>query len=140
MATRVLAAFLASGGLNAGTPLAIASTPVSATDPPAKAWRSRKSPDGLGARAPGRTAERARLVGGAHERVGDADGDGQQGHEQEQVRGQGEDVARLADAAQVRRRHEDDRQGRQFDPVVADGRPRPKPGWRWPTRSRRRPS
>jgi len=36
----VLAAFFASGGLNAGTPLAIASTPVSATDPPANALSS----------------------------------------------------------------------------------------------------
>ena len=39
---RVLAAFLASGGLNAGTPLAMASTPVSATEPPANA-RSRRN-------------------------------------------------------------------------------------------------
>ena len=38
----VFAAFLASGFLNAGTPLAIASTPVRATDPPAKALSSRK--------------------------------------------------------------------------------------------------
>ena len=42
MVTMVLAAFFASGGLNAGTPLAIASTPVSATEPPAKALSSRK--------------------------------------------------------------------------------------------------
>ncbi len=40
---RVLAAFLASGGLKAGTPFAIASTPVRATDPPAKALRRRKT-------------------------------------------------------------------------------------------------
>ena len=39
----VLAAFFASGGLNAGTPLAIASTPVSATEPPANALSSRKT-------------------------------------------------------------------------------------------------
>ena len=38
----VLAAFFDSGGLKAGTPLAIASTPVRATEPPAKALRSRK--------------------------------------------------------------------------------------------------
>ena len=37
IAVIVLAAFFDSGGLNAGTPLAIASTPVSATEPPAKA-------------------------------------------------------------------------------------------------------
>ena len=41
MTVSVLAAFFGSGGLKAGTPLAIASTPVSATDPPAKAFRSR---------------------------------------------------------------------------------------------------
>ncbi len=40
MMISVLAAFFASGGLNAGTPLAIASTPVSATDPPANALSS----------------------------------------------------------------------------------------------------
>ncbi len=39
----VFAAFLDSGGLNAGTPLAIASTPVRATDPPANALSRRKS-------------------------------------------------------------------------------------------------
>ena len=40
IAIRVAAAFRASGGLNAGTPVAIASVPVSATAPEAKA-RSR---------------------------------------------------------------------------------------------------
>ncbi len=40
IATSVLAAFFASGGLNAGTPLAIASTPVSATEPLANARSS----------------------------------------------------------------------------------------------------
>ena len=44
MAVMVLAAFLASGGLNAGTPLAIASTPVSATEPPANALSRRRIP------------------------------------------------------------------------------------------------
>ena len=42
IATRVAAAFLASGGLNAGTPVAIASVPVRATAPAANA-RSRSS-------------------------------------------------------------------------------------------------
>ncbi len=37
----VFAAFFASGGLNAGTPFAIASTPVRATEPPAKDRRNR---------------------------------------------------------------------------------------------------
>ena len=40
IATSVLAALRASGGLNAGTPLAIASTPVSATEPLANARRT----------------------------------------------------------------------------------------------------
>ena len=40
----VFAAFFASGGLNAWTPLAMASTPVRATEPDAKALRSRKIP------------------------------------------------------------------------------------------------
>ena len=42
IAVIVFAAFFASGGLNAGTPFAIASTPVSATDPPANAFSRRK--------------------------------------------------------------------------------------------------
>ena len=46
IAVIVLAAFRASGGLNAGTPLAIASTPVSATDPPANALSSSRMPIG----------------------------------------------------------------------------------------------
>ena len=37
----VLAAFFDSGGLKAGTPLAMASTPVRATAPPANARSSR---------------------------------------------------------------------------------------------------
>ena len=39
---RVVAAFFASGGLNAGTPVAIASVPVRATAPAANARRSNR--------------------------------------------------------------------------------------------------
>ena len=46
IAVMVLAAFFASGGLNAGTPLAMASTPVSATEPPANALSSSRIPIG----------------------------------------------------------------------------------------------
>ena len=42
MTRSVIAAFLASGGLNAGTPSEIASIPVSAVHPFAKARRTRK--------------------------------------------------------------------------------------------------
>ncbi len=44
MIVMVFAAFFASGGLNAGTPLAMASTPVSATEPPANALSSSRMP------------------------------------------------------------------------------------------------
>ncbi len=54
-AVSVVAAFFASGGLNAGTPLAMASVPVSATDPDAKARRISSTPSGSsGFGAPGR--------------------------------------------------------------------------------------
>ena len=46
IAVIVFAAFFASGGLNAGTPLAMASTPVSATEPPAKALSRSRIPIG----------------------------------------------------------------------------------------------
>ena len=62
MAVIVLAAFLASGGLKAGTPLAMASTPVSATEPPAKALSRSRMPIG----SSGSARERARRrAGGA---------------------------------------------------------------------------
>jgi hypothetical protein len=44
MITSVMAAFFASGGLNAGTPLDTASTPVIAVQPFANARRTRKVP------------------------------------------------------------------------------------------------
>ena len=44
IASIVLPAFLDSGGLNAGTPLAMASTPVRATEPLAKARRMSTTP------------------------------------------------------------------------------------------------
>ena len=44
IAMRVVAAFLDSGGLKAGTPVAIASVPVRATAPEAKARRRMRRP------------------------------------------------------------------------------------------------
>ena len=44
MNIRVVRAFFHSGGLKAGTPSEIASTPVSAVHPEAKARASRKAP------------------------------------------------------------------------------------------------
>ena len=46
MTPRVVAAFFASGGLKAGTPVAMASVPVSATAPAAKARNSSRSVSG----------------------------------------------------------------------------------------------
>ena len=48
----VFAAFFASGGLNAGTPLAMASTPVKATEPPANALSRSRTPTPPFRRAP----------------------------------------------------------------------------------------
>ena len=46
MTASVVAAFFASGGLNAGTPVAMASVPVSATAPAANARSSRRAVSG----------------------------------------------------------------------------------------------
>ena len=47
MTASVVAAFFASGGLNAGTPVAIASVPVRATAPAANARSSSRTRDRL---------------------------------------------------------------------------------------------
>ena len=107
----VRAALRACGRRNALTPLAIASTPVSAVEPEANARRRTKSPI-----AP---ARRHRLLadGGAALPVGAA---GRAGEDQREHRGDervGRDrerESRLADAAQVRhgdQRHEREREG-----------------------------
>ncbi len=51
MTVMVSAAFFDSGGLNAGTPLAIASTPVKRDGPAGERPEQQQDPDGLGARA-----------------------------------------------------------------------------------------
>ena len=134
----VLAAFFASGGLNAGTPLAIASVPVRATEPLANAFSSRKMPM---ASVPAATASvwtmstawpvTTRNVPMPTISQGEAD---------EQVGRDGEDVAGLAQAAQVGRRDQDDRDHADLDPEVVERRDdRVRPG-RSPTPSRRRRS
>ena len=80
IAVIVLAAFFDSGGLNAGTPLAIASTPVSATEPPAKALSRSRIAERLG-RA--RVGDGVAAGGDRHDRpaddVDEADRDDRQG-------------------------------------------------------------
>ena len=93
MAVMVLAAFFASGGLNAGTPLAIASTPVSATEPPAKALSSNRIPSASvpDGRASGSRRDRDRCPGRDPER---ADPDDRQGQPDEEIGRHREDVSR----------------------------------------------
>ena len=109
----VAAAFLDSGGLNAGTPVAIASVPVRATAPAAKARRTRIAVSGW--IVPRHLVAQLRGVGAAFaedEDPEDADRDHQQGRADEQVGRDGEDVASLAQAAEVAQRD----QGQDADP------------------------
>ncbi len=113
----VLAAFFASGGLNAGTPLAIASTPVSATEPPAKALSSRKT---VRTSVPGWTAwgcgGMAWAVPVSDVRQADRDDPDRERHEE--IGREGEDQARLAEAAEVADRDQGDRYEGDLDPEV----------------------
>ena len=121
MAVIVLAAFLASGGLKAGTPLAIASTPVSATEPPAKALSRSRMPT---ASVPNGTASgRGAAVTTSPVRMRKKPmATIAQGQEHEQVGRDREDVAGLAQAAQVGDGDERDRDERDLDAVVVGGR------------------
>ena len=136
----VFAAFFASGGLKAGTPLAIASTPVRATEPAANARRMQDDAQRL-------RAEGHQLVGGrlghgalAGRDPDDPQADDHEGEPNEQVGRDGEDVARLAEAAQVGDRDEGDRRERDLDPQVVQGRDRRSRPGRRRRPSRRRPS
>ena len=102
--TSVCAAFFDSGGLKAGTPVAIASVPVSATAPDANARSSRKTDDAAGRRR-GRLHDlrRRQVVLAQHDDPVGADRDHREGAEHEQVGRDGEDVAGLAHAAEVAR-------------------------------------
>ena len=82
--------------MNAGTPLAMASTPVSATDPPANALSSSRIADDLRSEGHGvlGTAGPASCVPVTIWNT--ADGDDGQGQADEQVGRDGEDVPGLA--------------------------------------------
>ena len=114
IAISVRAALRASGGLNAGTPVAIASVPVSATAPRGERPQQDQDRDvrggllgrrdhlGLGA-GPVSPANRIRNV---------PDADHQERRAEEQVGRDREDVARLAEAAEVAERDQADRDDR----------------------------
>ena len=99
MTVRVVAAFFDSGGLNAGTPLAMASTPVRATEPLANASQEEQDGQRLERRRRARQAGswRVRPRPSTSDLV-DAQADHEQGDAHEQVGRDGEDVARLPDA------------------------------------------
>ena len=105
----VVAAFLGSGGLNAGTPLAIASVPVSATEPEAKARMMSSSPSGWSGSRRARQRARWRRALAEDDDPEQPDRDHEQRRADEQVRRDGEDVARLAEPAEVAEGDEDDR-------------------------------
>ena len=97
--TSVAEAFFDSGGRNAGTPFETASTPVIAVQPLANAVSSRNIVSRVepalagGGRSSGTIAPRRVAVEAARDQHEDAD--------DEEVRGDGEDAARLPDAAKV---------------------------------------
>ena len=121
----VVAAFLDSGRRNAGTPLEIASTPVSATAPELKPLRIRKRPsvppnsrvppassnafgsNGTWPRCPKKAL--VEPVADQHREDHDVD-----------VGRHREDPARLLDPAQVRDRDERDEEQRDLDAVVGE--------------------
>ena len=106
MTARVRAAFCASGGLNAGTPVAIASVPVRATAPAANE-RSTRSTSATLVRSATRSLERR--IGSALTLDDDlprAHADHQEGAPDEEIGRDREDVPGLAQASQVRDRDE----------------------------------
>ena len=121
MIDRVFAALRASGGLNAGTPLAIASTPVRATEPPANALSRTNRPRVSVAVGRNTSVSTIGVTRPGHD-VEQPEADHQQGQPDEQVGRDREDVARLAEAAQVADRDQRDRDEGDLDPVVVDRR------------------
>ena len=102
IAAKVVAAFFDSGGLNAGTPLAIASVPVSATEPDGEGLEQQEDADVSG--PTGRHPARPDLERRRRRRsVDEPDRRRSTGRADEQVGRDREDVARLAQPAQVGR-------------------------------------
>ncbi|GIU98971.1 MAG: hypothetical protein KatS3mg014_0587 [Actinomycetota bacterium] len=116
----VVRALRHSGGRNAGIPLEMASTPVTAAPPEAKAWSTRNgliaptTPDRVG-----RGGEGAEPAG---EQPHDPQAEQQEHHEHEEVGRGREQATGLADAAQVPPRDQPDEQDGEDDPVREQAR------------------
>ena len=109
---------LTRGSLNSGTPLAIASTPVSALHPAEKAFRTSSTlTASSGTRGQQRTAGQWGVQG---QRVDQADDDDGQQADDEDHRGQQERPGRLPQAAQVE--HGDNGEDAQADRHRGRGR------------------
>ncbi len=132
MAPSVRAAFFASGLRNAGTPLEIASTPVSATAPDenARAKMNNDTPPVNGPKCSRMACVGFALAGfSTGQRAVDlpehAVADEDRHHHHVEVRGHREDAARLLEAAEVPERQQDDEGERHLDlvgPQLGEGR------------------
>ena len=119
----VRAALRASGGLNAGTPVAIASVPVRATAPGERAQQDqdRHVLRGLGGRGDDLGRRRRARVALEHD-ANEPHGDHQERRAEEQVGRDREDVAGLPQAAQVAEGDQADREDGDLHPVRVEGR------------------
>ena len=117
----VVAAFLDSGGSKAGTPVAMASVPVSATAPEAKARAASSRMATLA-----RSIDVSAMLGirgafAADDDLPRTEHDHQQGRAHEEVGGHGEDVAGLPHAAQVGQRDDGHHHDRDGDLPLSEG-------------------
>ena len=118
----VVAAFLDLGFLNAGTPLEIASTPVSAAEPEEKPFSSRKT-SAKPVSDVSACMWKLALCGlhvGADDEFDQPGEDHREDREDERVDRNGEGRAGFPDAAQVRRADQDDDADREPHRMVAD--------------------
>ena len=109
--TTSVCAALRRGGRKAPTPFEIASTPVSAAAPDAKARMTTSTPT---APTPAATGSGMVAGAGADDALPDAGRDQRVHGDDERVRREGEEDARLAHTAQVRQRQQDDEGEREL--------------------------
>ena len=126
IAASVVAAFFDSGGWKAGTPVAMASVPVRATAPAAKARRRSRVPTCSGTLLPAVDDRRREVrVFAADDDPERADRDHEERRPDEEVGRDREDVARLADAAEVADRDQRDGDDADDHPFIDELRDAP---------------